>query len=325
MHPARFALPALCSALLACSALSAIAQPAFPSKPVRFLVGAPPGGSNDIFARAIGQRLSESLGQPVIVENRPGANQMIAAELMARSAPDGHTLYVTSTSYTTGVAIQPKLPFDPVNDVTGVTLLGAGPLVLVVHPSVPAKTPRDLIAIARARPGQLNYTSSGIGSINHLGMEVMNAAAKINIVHVPHKGMSAALTDLMAGNVQIVLVSMPSVVPQMKSGRLRALGVSTARRSGFMPELPTIAESGVPGYESSLWWGIYAPSKTPKPVLEKLSSEIHKIIATDEMKKRFADFGAEPMPLGPDAFSAMTKREIATWSQVVKAANIRPE
>jgi tripartite-type tricarboxylate transporter receptor subunit TctC len=324
MHPARLASSVLCSALLTCSALSVIAQPAFPSKPVRFLVGAPPGGSNDIFARAIGQRLSESLGQPVIVENRPGANQMIAAELMARSAPDGHTLYVTSTSYTTGVAIQPKLPFDPVNDVTGVTLLGAGPLVLVVHPSVPAKTPRDLVAIARARPGQLNYTSSGIGSINHLGMEVLTAAAKINIVHVPHKGMSAALTDLMAGNVQIVLVSMPSVVPQMKSGRLRALGVSTAKRSSFMPELPTIAES-VPGYESSLWWGIYAPSKTPKPVLEKLSSEIHKIIATDEMKKRFADFGAEPMPLGPDAFTAMTKREIATWSKVIKAGNIRPE
>jgi tripartite-type tricarboxylate transporter receptor subunit TctC len=307
MHPARLVLSALCSALL-----------------VRLLVGAPPGGSNDIFARAIGQRLSESLGQPVIVENRPGANQMIAAELMARSAPDGHTLYVTSTSYTTGVAIQPKLPFDPVNDVTGVTLLGAGPLVLVVHPSVPAKTTRDLVAIARARPGQLNYTSSGIGSINHLGMEVLTAAAKINIVHVPHKGMAAALTDLMAGNVQIVLVSMPSVVPQMKSGRLRALGVSTAKRSSFMPELPTIAES-VPGYESSLWWGIYAPSKTPKPVLEKLSSEIHKIIATDEMKKRFADFGAEPMPLGPDAFTAMTKREIATWSKVIKAGNIRPE
>lgn len=303
----------------------AAAQQPYPTKTIRFLVGAPPGGSNDLFARAVGQQLSTAMGQQVVVDNRPGANQMIAADIMAKSPADGHTIYVTSTSFTTGAALQPKLPFDPVNDVAGITTLGQGPLVYVVHPALPAKTMKELISLARARPGQLNYTSSGIGGINHLGTEVLLSAAKINMVHVPHKGMAPALTDLISGQVQVLLVSLPSVTTQMKSGRLRALAVSTAKRTSFMPELPTVAESGVPGYDVSLWWGVFAPAKTPKPVIDRLNAEIHKALATEAMKKHFADFGAEAAPMTADAFSAKVKNEIASWRKVIVAANIKPE
>jgi tripartite-type tricarboxylate transporter receptor subunit TctC len=320
---ATLAASALCAFAVSYAGTVA-AQPAYPSKNIRILVGAPPGGSNDIFARAIGQRLNEAWGQPVVVENRPGANQMIAAELMAKSAPDGHTLYVTSTSYTTGVAVMPKLPFDPVNDVAGVTMLGKGPMVLVVHPALPVKSVKDLVAIARAKPNQLNYTSAGTGSINHLGIEVLQSMAKIRMTHVPHKGMAPAITDLMGGHVQVLLVSLPSVQAQMNSGRLRALGVSSPKRSSFVPELPAIAET-LPGYDNELWWGIFAPAKTPKAVLDKLSNEIHKVLATEDMKKRFAEFGAEPAPTTPEGFSAIVKSEIAKWKKVVNDAHIQAE
>lgn len=318
-------LPALCTGLLVATALPAAAQQPYPAKTIRFLVGAPPGGSNDLFARVIGQQLSPAMGQQVIVDNRPGANQMIAADIMAKSPADGHTIYITSTSFTTGAALQPKLPFDPVNDVAGITMLGQGPLVYVVHPALPAKNMKELISLARARPGQLNFTSSGIGGINHLGTEVLLSAAKINMVHVPHKGMAPALTDLISGQVQVLLVSLPSVTTQMKSGRLRALAVSTAKRTAFMPELPTVAESGVPGYDVSLWWGVFAPAKTPKPVVDRLNAEIHKALATDAMKKHFADFGAEAAPMTPEAFSAKVRSEIANWRKVIQSANIKPE
>ena len=314
----------VCFALTAFAAGSACAQSAYPAKPIRFLVGAPAGGSNDIFARAIGQRLTETLGQPVVVENRAGASQMIAADLTAKAPPDGYTLYISSTTYTTTAALQPKLPFDPVSDLTGVTMLGRGPMVLVVHPSVPAKTVKELIAVARAKPGQLNYTSSGIGGINHLGVEVFRSMAKIDIVHVPHKGMTPAITDLMAGQVQVLLVSLPSVESQMKSGRLRAIGMSSPKRSSFMPEIPPIAEA-LPGYDNDLWWGVFVAGKTPRPLIDRLNAEIHKVMATDEMKKRFAEFGAEQAPTTPEAFSLLVKNEIAKWTKVIKDANIKAE
>ncbi len=317
----RFAIAVL---VFCVTAFPAFAQPAFPSKTVRIFVGAPAGGSNDIFARAIGQRLSEIFGQPVVVDNRPGANQMIAADLTAKAPPDGTTLYMTSTSYTTGAALMPKLPFDPIADLTGVTMVGKGPMVIVIHPSVPAKNMKELIAIARAKPNLLNFTSAGIGSINHLGIEVLMSMTKIKMVHVPHKGMSPALTDLMAGQVQVLLVSLPSVEAQMKSGRLRAIGMSSPKRSSFMPDMPAIAET-VPGYDNELWWGLFTATKTPKAALDRLNSEVRKIIATDEMKKRFAEFGAEPAPTSPEEFSAIVKSEIAKWTKVVKEANIRAE
>lgn len=313
---------AVAAGLAFANALSpALAQPA---KNVRFLVGAPAGGSNDIFARAIGQRLSEALGRPVVVDNRPGASQMIAADLTAKAPPDGNTLYMTSTTYTTGAALMSKLPFDPINDLTGVTMVARGPMVLVVHPSVPAKNVKELIAIARARPGQLNYTSSGIGGINHFGVEVLKSMAKIDMVHVPHKGMAPAITDLMAGQVQVLLVSLTAVEAQMQSGRLRAIGVSSPQRSSFLPNLPAIAET-LPGYDNDLWWGVFTAAKTPRAAIDRLNSEIHKTMTTDEMKKRFADFGAVAAPTTPDGFNTIVKDEIAKWSKVIKTANIKAE
>ena len=307
--------------LFACVLSPASAQTA---KNVRFLVGSPAGGSNDIFARAIGQRLTEALSQPVVVDNRPGASQMIAADITAKAAPDGNTLYMTSTTYTTGAALMTKLPFDPINDLAGVTMIARGPMVLVVHPSVPAKNVKELIAIARARPGQLNFTSSGIGGINHFGVEVLKSMAKIDMVHVPHKGMAPAITDLMAGQVQVLLVSLTSVESQMQSGRLRAIGVSSPQRSNFLPNLPAIAET-LPGYDNDLWWGVFTAAKVPKATIDRLNAEIHKTMATDELKKRFAEFGAVAAPTTPDGFNAIVKSEIAKWSKVIREANIKAE
>ncbi len=306
----------------AIAAAVASAQPA--GKPVRFLVGSPAGGSNDIFARAIGQRLADGLGQPVVVDNRPGASQMIAADLTAKAAPDGNTLYMTSTTYTTGAALMTSLPFDPVNDLAGITLVARGPMVLVVHPSVPAKNVKELIAIARAHPGQLNFTSSGIGGINHFGVEVLKSMAKIDMVHVPHKGMAPAITDLMAGQVQVLLVSLTSVEAQMQSGRLRAIGVSSPQRSAFLPNLPAIAET-LPGYDNDLWWGVFTPAKVPKATIDRLNTEIQKTMASDELKKRFAEFGAVAAPTTPEAFNTFVRNEIAKWSKVIREANIKAE
>ncbi len=308
------------AAIVAATTVSA--QPA--GKTVRFLVGAPAGGSNDIFARAIGQRLSEALAQPVVVDNRPGASQMIAADLTAKAAADGNTLYMTSTTYTTGAALMAKLPFDPLNDLTGITMVARGPMVLVVHPSVPAKNVKELIAIARARPGQLNYTSSGIGGINHFGVEVLKSMAKIDMVHVPHKGMAPAITDLMAGQVQVLLVSLTAVEAQMQSGRLRAIGVSSPQRSAFLPNLPAIAET-LPGYDNDLWWGVFTAAKVPKTTIDRLNAEIHKTMASDDLKKRFAEFGALAAPTTPEGFNTIVKNEIAKWGKVIREAGIKAE
>ena len=304
------------------AATAAVAQPA--GKAVRFLVGSPAGGSNDIFARAIGQRMSESIGQPVVVDNRPGASQMIAADLTAKAVPDGNTLYMTSTTYTTGAALMTKLPFDPINDLAGITMVARGPMVLVVHPSVPAKNVKELIAIARARPGQLNFTSSGIGGINHFGVEVLKSMAKIDMVHVPHKGMAPAITDLMAGQVQVLLVSLTSVESQMQSGRLRAIGVSSPQRSPFLPNLPAIAET-LPGYDNDVWWGVFTSAKVPKAMIDRLNVEIQKTMASDDLKKRFAEFGAVAAPTTPESFNTIVKNEIAKWSKVIREANIKAE
>lgn len=303
----------------------ASAQAPFPSKVVRILVGAPPGGSNDLFARAIGQRLSEEVKQPVVIENRPGASQMIAAELTAKAPPDGHTMYVSTSTYTATAALRQKLPFDPIGDITGVTLLGKAPLVLVVHPSLPVRSVKELIDLLRKRPGQLNFTSSGIGSINHMAAEMFRLAAKIDIVHVPQKGIAPGITDLISGQVQLLFVSMPSVGAQIENGRLRALAVTSAQPTALIPGIPTVAATGLPGFEVDLWWGMFIGSKTPKPIVDRLNAEITKILASEEMKKRFASTGAETAPTSPEVFTAMIKSEIERWSRVVKAGQIRAD
>ncbi len=305
--------------------LAAFAQD-YPNRPIRMIVPTTPGGSVDIVARMIGAKLHERLGQPVVMDNRAGAGQMIGADHVAKSAADGYTALLVSVTYTTSAATQPKLPFDPVNDLTGITMVGEGPFLLVVHPSLPVKTVKELIALARAKPGHLNYGSAGSGTIIHLVTEVLAASARINIVQVPYKGIAPAVTATVGGHVEMLIASLPSVWPQVKANRVRALAATSAKRSAFVPELPTVAEAGVPGYEAGTWLGMLAPAKTPRDIVAKLNGEIQKILAAEDVKSRLTAEGVEPVLLmSPEAFSATVKNEIAKWSKIVKERNIKPE
>jgi tripartite-type tricarboxylate transporter receptor subunit TctC len=296
----------------------------FPSKPMRMVVPGAPGGSADILGRLIGGKLHERLGQPVVVENRAGAGQMIGADLVAKSPGDGHTLFLPTVTYTTSVATAARLPFDPINDLAGITMIGEGPFLVVVHPSLPVKTVKELIAFARARPGNLNYASSGTGGITHLITEVFAANAKIKLVHVPYKSVAPAVVDVAGGHVPMLIVSVPSVLPQVKAGRLRALAVTSPARSKFVPELPTVSEAGVPGYEARQWWGLFTQGKTPRAVVSRLNGETHKILAAEDVKARLADEGAEPvLQMTSEAFATSVKNDIAKWRRLVKDLDIK--
>jgi len=312
-------VPALaCVALfVSAPALVATAQD-FPARPIRIVVPTLAGGSADILARLIGGKLHERWGQPVIVDNRAGAGQMIGADAVAKAPADGHTLLLPTVTYTTSAATQPKLPFDPVNDLAGITMIGDGPFLVTVHPSLPVKTLKDLIALARSKPGSLDYASSGTGSILHLVTEVFAAGAGIKLVHVPYKSIAPAVTDTVGGHVPMMFGSLPSVLPQVKAGRLRALAVTTPKRSQFVPELPTVAEAGVPGFEARQWWGVFAPGKTPRPVVAKLNGEIHRILAAQDVRSRLAEEGAVPVVTTPEAFSAIVKGDIAKWKKIAQ-------
>jgi len=313
---------------LACVALF-IAAPApvataqdFPARPIRIVVPTLAGGSADILARLIGGKLHERWGQPVIVDNRAGAGQMIGADAVAKAPADGHTMLLPTVTYTTSAATQPKLPFDPVNDLAGITMVGDGPFLVTVHPSLPVKSLKELIALARAKPGDLNYASSGTGSILHLVTEVFAAGAGIKLVHVPYKSIAPAVTETVGGHVPMMFGSLPSVLPQVKAGRLRALAVSTPQRSPFVPELPTVAESGVPGFEARQWWGVFVPARTPMPVVIRIHGEIQKILATDDVKARLADEGAAAVRMSPEEFSTVVRSDIAKWKKVAQVLKL---
>ena len=308
--------------------LIAVAAPAaevYPAKLVKIVVPFAAGGSTDLLTRSVAQQLSEAWKRPVVVEYRAGGGGVVGSEYVVKSPADGYTLLLgTNTTHAAAATLYAKLPYDLRRDFAPITEIASIPLILSVHPSIPVKSVKELVALAKAKPGELNF-GGGTGAAAHMAMELFESMAKIKMVHVPHKGMSPALTDLMAGQVQVLLVSAASVEAQIKSSRLRAIGMSTAKRSSFAPNLPTIAESGLPGYDVSLWWGIFAPVKTPRPVVERLNAEINKILVTEEIKKRFADFGAEPTPASPEAFTAMFKSEIVKWSKVVKESGIKAE
>jgi tripartite-type tricarboxylate transporter receptor subunit TctC len=313
----------LCGVVLSAPVSVASAQ-SYPSAPIRMLVPGAPGGSADIIARMIGGKLQERMGQPVVADNRPGAGQMIGGELAAKAPPDGHTMILFTVTYTTGAAIRTKMPFDPLNDLTGITLVGRGPLLLTVHPSLPVKSVKELIALAKSKPGQLNYGSASSGSIIHFASEVFASGAGIEIVHVPYKSITPAVTDTVAGHIPLLIASMPAAWGHAKANRLRALAVTTGERSGFVPDLPTISEAGVPGYDVSTWWGIYTRAKTPDEIINRLNREIQQILAAEDVKSRLAAYGAEPvLGMAPQAFNAMTRSEIAKWVKVAKARNIR--
>ena len=308
--------------LCLCAAL--VSAQEFPSRPLRLVVGFPPGGGADGAARAVAQKLTESLGQAVVVDNRSGAGGNVAAEIVAHAVADGHTLLVTSPGpVVINPALYSSLPYDPQKELAPVTLIAAGANVLTVHPAVQANNVQQLMALARSKPDTLNYASSGIGTIPHLSGELFRIAARLPVVHVAYKGAGAAVIDVMAGRADYILVSVPSVLTQIRAKRLRALAVTTLKRAAALPDLPTIDESGVPGYESIAWWGVMAPAAVPMSVVSTLNRTIVKSLNATETRERLATEGVEVAGTTPAQFGDFLKRETAKWAQVIKTAGIR--
>jgi tripartite-type tricarboxylate transporter receptor subunit TctC len=299
------------------------AQP-YPSKPIRMIVAFAPGGIADFAARSISQRLAESLGVPVVVENRPGAGGVIGADLVAKAAPDGYTVLVTSISHTINPSVTKNLPFDTQRDFAPVMLIADAPNILVVHPSVPAASLQELIELARRRPGELNYASSGVGTSTHLCGELLKAMTAIDLVHVPYKGGGPAVADLLGGQVQVMFATLPTVLEHIRAGKLRALGVTGGQRFAGAPEFPTIAQTGLPGYEVSGWSGLFAPAGTPRAAIDRLAAETARILREPTLKERFLAQGAEPAVKLPDEFAAFVDSEVKKWKKVAEFSGMRP-
>ena len=318
MNVARF----LAVILLCAVAEGALAQ-AYPSKPIRIVVGFPPGGGNDIIARLLGAKMQETWGQSVVIDNRPGAASIIAAEHVAKSAPDGYTLLVNATG---GMSVNPvlyaKLPYDSLKDFVPISMVGSFPLVLIVNPSVPANSVPELVAYARANPGKLNYSSGSTAF--QVATEMFKQMTGTDARHIPYKGSAASITAVIAGDVQMTIVDTPPLVPQIKAGKVRALGVTSMKRSGSMPEVPTVAES-VPGYEMVLWIGMFAPAGTPREIAAKLNAEVVRIVKLPDIRQKLDGMGVNPLGNTPEQVSEWIRREIAKYGPVVKAANIKAE
>jgi len=306
-----------------CLAAPAAAQQ-WPAKPIRFVAPFAPGGGTDFIGRVAAQKLTEALKQQVIVENRPGAGGTLGAEIGAKSAPDGYTFTVIAGSYSVNPAVY-KLAFDPVNDITPVIQFSQGPLLIVVHPALPIKSMKDMIALAKTRPGGLSYASSGQGSIVHLSTELFLHMAKIKAVHIPYKGTGPAITDTMSGQTQFLFGSIAAVLPVVKQGRLRGIAVTTARRLPALPEVPTLDESGVKGYDVVLWHGLVGPKGLPRPIVDRVNGELNKALKAKDMEEKLATDGVAPAGGTPEQFGALIKRDIDTWIKVVKQAGIKPE
>lgn len=301
------------------------AAQSYPSKPVRFIAAYPAGGPSDIVTRAVGKRMSEMMGQPVVVENRSGAGGHIAVEGLVKSPPDGHTILLAGSFITIGPSLNAKLSYDPVRDLAPIGLIARSQYLLVVHPGVPARSVKDLIGLARTRPGQLNYGSSGVGAPPHLATELFKTMAKIHAVHVPYKGATPAITDLIGGHIDFYVGGISGLLPHAKSGKLRALAVTGARRSGELPAIPTIAEAALPGYEIVTWFGVVAPAETPKEIVSRLNGLLVKMIGEREMQAYLVAQGLEPATSTPDQFAQLIKTEIPKFARIVKAAGLKAE
>jgi tripartite-type tricarboxylate transporter receptor subunit TctC len=319
----------LFATVLLCAAALAHAQPSFPvypAKPIHLIVPFPPGGGNDTVARAIAQQVGPDLGQPVVIDNRPGAGGSVGAELAAKAPPDGYTLFLAGVgSHVVNPNLHARLPYDPVRDFTPITLLATAPSVLVVNPAVPARTVAELTAYARAHPGKLNYASNGNGSAAQLAAAMYESMANVRMVHVPYKGIAPALTDLLSGEVQLMFGTVVALVPHIQAGKLRALAVTSRSRSALLPDVPTLAESGVAEYEAGSWYGVMAPAGTPREIVERLHDAIVKALRQPEVAKRLAAEGAMVIGSTPEAFGAHLKAELARVGKVVRAAGIRIE
>ena len=299
---------------------------AYPTKPVRLIVPFPPGGSNDIVARMVANDLSPLLGQQVVIDNRGGAGGIIGTEIAAGAQPDGHTLLIASVAFAYNPSIfKSQIKFDPEKSFVAVALFGTGPSALTVHPKLPVKSTRELIALAKAKPGVLNYATAGIGSFQHLSTELFRLQSGVNIVHVPFKGGGPAMADVIAGNTQITMGSLLQLIPHIQGGRLKVLAVGGAKRNSALPQVPTVAESGVPGYEANNWWGVLAPAGIQPAIVRRLETEISRVLATPEMQKKFDSQGAEVANLNAAAFARFLKAETAKWSKVVREAGIKAE
>ena len=318
----RAAAAAAAAALCLGAPLTASAQAGYPSKPIRFVVGFAPGGTTDILARTLAQKMNESIGQSVIVENRPGANTSIATELVARAAPDGHTILLNAQGHATNATLM-KLAFDPLRDFSFISLVAETQNLIVTHPSFPPKTVRELIAFSKQRPGQINYASSGTGTTVHLSAELFQLMTGVKWVHIPYKGGAPAMTEMLAGQTSLMFGSMLTVIEHARAGKLHAIAVTGDKRIPSLPELPTDAESGVPGYNVTAWYGVSAPAKTPPAIVERLNSEIVRALKAPDIRQRLISQGVDPVGSTPEHYTAFMQNEVQKWAKVIKAANLK--
>jgi len=304
----------------------AMAQPVYPNKPIRMIVPFPPGGPNDILGRVVAAKLTEQLGQQVVVDNRGGAGGIIGAEIAARSAADGHTLLLSGTA---SMAINPglhkKLPYVPLKDFAPISMLATAPSLLTVHPSLAVRSVKDLITLAQAKPGKLNFVSAGHGTPPHLAGELFKSMTGVDMVHVPYKGGGPALADLLAGQVELYFSGISSVLPFVKENRLRGVAVTSAKRTAVLPDTPTVSESGLPGFEVSNWYAVAAPAATPPAIIKRLNAEILTVLTVPELKKRFFELAADPFGSTPEQLAAYNRTELVKWARAIKAAGITPE
>ena len=309
-----------------CAAIDATAaDAAYPTKPIRMLVGFPVGGGADVAARVLGPSLSDSLGQQIVVDNRPGAGSAIASEIAAKAAPDGHTLVSIGSSHAVNAAFYPALPYKPAADFSAIAIVAKSPVVISANPSVPAKTLKELIALGRARPGQLNYGSAGVNGINHLAAELLKRMANFDITLVPYKGVAQALPAVMAGEVQLMFATLPGSIGQVKAGRIRAIAVTSAKRASAAPDIPTVAESGVPGYEAASWFAFLAPAATPKSIVNRLNAETLRALNKPDVSDNLIRQGMDPAGSTPGEADEYLRAEIAKWTRVVKEAGIKAQ
>ena len=308
-----------------CCAAAAHAQQPYPTRPVRLIVPFTPGAINDLIARLLAARLAESWRQQVVVDNRPGAGTVIGTDLVAKATPDGHTLLLVSAAFAINPTLYAKLPFDPVRDFAPVTLIGAAPFVMVAAPALPVRSVKELVALAKSKPGQLSYASTGIGATAHLVGEMLKTAAGIDLVHIPYKGFAPALTDVIAGQVQVTYGTYSTLAPHMQAGRIRALAVTSAKRSQVAPELPTIAEAGYPNFNATAWWGVAAPARVPAEIVQKLQTDLLAIVRQPEMRERLTREGVDVAGDQPAQFAVFIREEIQRWGAAVKQSGAKPE
>jgi tripartite-type tricarboxylate transporter receptor subunit TctC len=319
----RFSLMLVAVGMAVCAQSAPAAEAPYPTKPIRIIVGFPPAGAADIFARLVGQKLSEAWGQPVVIDNRPGAGSTIGSEIAANATPDGHTLMAVSASYATSSGLYKKLNYDPIASFAPITMLVSNSNVLLAHPSVAAKSVKELVAMGKANPGKLTMGSAGTGSITHLAGELFANMAGIKVTHVPYKGGGPNLTALLSGEIQISIASVPASLGHVRAGRVKALGITTLKRSTVLPEVPLIAEAGVPGYEAKNWYGILAPAATPPAVVEKLNRQINDILRAPDFVEAVAKQGAEAEGGTSSEFKQYLQSEIAKWTKVIRSAGVQ--